>query len=75
MKIQIEHDNDGNIRTIGVPVAGSKVQTHLRPSPGWKISEVESPVEIRDHRADAHRLRDIRQQFVVKDAKLVRRSQ
>lgn len=74
MKIQVEHDDEGNIRSISIPVPGSKVQTNLRPASGWKVTEVESPVEIRDHRADSHRLREVRQRFVLKGAKLVPRS-
>lgn len=74
MKIEIEHDEQGNIRTISIPVTGSKAETHLKPAPGWTVTAVESPVEIRDPRADAHRLGDIKQKFQLKGSVLVPRS-
>jgi hypothetical protein len=75
MKIEIEHDDLGNIRVISIPVGGSKVSTSLKPAAGWKVIEVEAPFEISHyHAADLDRLRDIRQNFRVQGAKLVRRS-
>lgn len=65
MKIIIEHDKRGNIRsvaTVSTQGAGTS-QATLRPRPGHQISEVEAPhiKDAQDHKA----LAGIRGQFRV----------
>ena len=43
MKILIEHDERGNMKSIGLPSSKASKQVTLRARPGYRISEVEAP--------------------------------
>ena len=61
MKILIEHDEHGNIKSIGLPSSKASKQFTMRARPGYRISEVEAP-HIKDEQDHEH-LRDIREHF------------
>jgi hypothetical protein len=73
MKILVEHDQEGKIRSVAVPGKGPN-QLTLRPRPNHHIAEVEAP-SVKDEQ-DAKNLSQIRKAFRVEGrhpaARLVR---
>jgi len=75
MKIFVEHDSDGIIHAVAVPVAGS-ARTVLRSGPGHQVSEVDAS-EVQNEK-DYESLQKIKQHHRVEgygqNAKLVRKA-
>ncbi|REG48612.1 hypothetical protein B0G80_4861 [Paraburkholderia sp. BL6669N2] len=63
MKVHIEHDQHGNIKSIAVPAAGGQKRGMLKASAGHSIAEVEFPDG--KHPGDLDHLREIRQRYRV----------
>ena len=75
MKIFVEHDDRGDIKSVGFSAEQSTKKTSLRPRPGYAVSEVDAP-SVRDAQDQEH-LREIRLHFRVEGrahaARLIRK--
>jgi hypothetical protein len=68
MKIFVEHDDSGRIRSVALPASvltsqGVNVILRLLPAPGFMVSEVEAPQVLHDRHFDA--LRDVKRSHRV----------
>jgi len=63
MKILVMHDEQGNIKSIGVPIGPPGQEMRLIPRAGLEVTEVEAS-HIRDHN-DLEQLRAIAETFKV----------
>jgi hypothetical protein len=63
MRILVVHDDDGNIRSIGVPAGQFSGQVRLHAPPGHVVTEVEV-AELEDEQ-DQARLERLKSQFRV----------
>lgn len=75
MKVFVEHDDQGNIQSVGVPVSTSDTRTTLKPQPGYQVVEVEVSHVL--HEQDIEHLREIKQHYRIEgypgQARLVRK--
>jgi hypothetical protein len=63
MKVHIEHDQQGNIKSIAVPASGGQKRGMLKASAGHSIAEVDFPDG--KHTGDLDHLKEIRQRYRV----------
>lgn len=63
MKLHIEHDQQGNIKSIAVPATGGEKRGMLKASAGHSIAEVD--FSDGKHPGDLDHLREIRQRYRV----------
>jgi hypothetical protein len=63
MKVHIEHDQQGNIKSIAVPASGGQKRGMLKASADHSIAEVDFPDG--KHPGDLDHLKEIRQRYRV----------
>jgi hypothetical protein len=71
MKVYVEHDDEGNIKSIGIPNISGTKSAGLKPRHGRVVSEVDAPDGR--HEGDIEHLKELRRRFRIAGGRLVPR--
>lgn len=71
MKIHVEYDAEGNIKSIGIPISGGTKEAKVDPRQGHHVDVVDAPDG--KYANDIEHLKDFARRFKIHDRRLVSR--